>query len=58
MNAEQVAARMGKSAGETFRDAGTPSKNPYEGKSDELSAAWRRAYMTAAKPRSVRRGSR
>jgi hypothetical protein len=51
-----VAARMGTTAGNAFRDQGTPSKNPYEGKSTELAAAWRRAYMTAAKPRSVRRG--
>jgi hypothetical protein len=56
VTATEVAARMGTTAGETFRDQGTPARNPYEGKSPELAAAWRRAYMTAAKPRSVRRG--
>lgn len=57
--AEAAAARLGTSAGETFRGAGTPSRNPFDGKGQpKLAAAWRRAYLSAAKPRGLRGASR
>lgn len=55
--AEEAAARLGTTAGERFVDTGVPSKNPLQGKgTPKLAAAWRRAYLAAAKPKEIRRG--
>lgn len=51
--AEDAAARIGANAGETFRDTGLPSRNPFQGKDPKLAVAWRRAYMATARPRKV-----
>lgn len=56
--AEAAAARMGTRAGETFRDTGAPSRNPFDGKGrPSLAAAWRRAYLSTARPKGARRGA-
>lgn len=52
---ETAAARMGKTSGDRARTTGMPARNPFQGKSPELAAAWRRAYLTAAKPKTMRR---
>lgn len=50
--AAQAATKLGTAAGDTFRETGVPSRNPLQGKGDpKLAAAWRRAYLAAAKPR-------
>lgn len=52
--AKTAAANLGKRAGETFAGDGVPARNPFQGKSDDLAKAWRRAYMAAAKPKRLR----
>jgi hypothetical protein len=49
---EDTAARMGRRAGETFRDTGVPTRNPFDRDGLEAAAtAWRRAYLEAARRR-------
>jgi hypothetical protein len=49
--AAAAAAQMGTRAGESFRDTGVPTRNPFRGKAPALAAAWRRAYFAAARPK-------
>lgn len=46
--AEASASAMGARAGETFRDIGAPSPNPFDqDRRPALAEAWRRAYFAA-----------